>query len=119
MMTACELSRLRQSGVQMTVPRRRIFAGSQSFRLRRVQDSLDSPMHPRGGLGLGLPDRRQAGQHARSVDAINRQTPDRPAISLQRVFPLLTMLRIGEPLFDSLNEGESIGAERCRVVVMT
>jgi hypothetical protein len=111
-MTACELSRLRQSGVQMTVPRRRIFAGSQSFRLRRVQDSLDSPMHPRGGLGLGLPDRRQAGQHARSVDAINRQTPDRPAISLQRVFPLLTMLRIGERLFDSLNEGESIGAER-------
>jgi len=31
---------------------------------------------------------------------------------LQRVFPLLTMLRIGERLFDSLNEGESIGAER-------
>ena len=66
-----------------------------SLRILGVQHRLDALPHPGRGLCLGLPDRPQDRQHVVGVDGIHGLRADgRLRIGLQRVCPLVGMLRV-------------------------
>src|SRR6516165_2690059 len=79
----------------MTTPARRIVAGTVFTEFRPIEDDLNPAADPAGGVGLVLPDRLQHFEHQRRVDVLHGQVADHWIdIRLERVAPLLPMLRI-------------------------
>src|ERR1700690_875312 len=113
MVAAAELSGFGQGGIKVAAPRGRVLARTQTFGLRRVQNSLNPPSHARSGFWFDLPNRSQTSENACGVHPINRKMPDWAAIGLDRFAPLLTMLGVRNPLSYSVKESKRIGAE-CR-----
>src|ERR1700733_3418239 len=76
MVAAAELAGFWQRGIKVAAPRGRVLARTQTFGLRRVQNSLNPPSHARSGFWFDLPNRSQTSENACGVHPINRKMPD-------------------------------------------
>ena len=89
------LGSLRQGGIEISLPARRIEALPIATRRRVIEHELDTRTNAAGGFGLGRPDRLEDADDMRRADVPDEQLADRRLrIRAKRCCPLRLVLRV-------------------------